>query len=87
MERERLVSRGGAAKPAAGTNTLEKKNKDLNKATRELEAKVKNLQQKTTPRTLPRPTVKTQSRLLRELPNTPKDAGASGEKEETRKRI
>ena len=71
-----MVARG--AKP--GTNTLEKKNKDLNKATRELEAKVKNLQQKTTPRTLPR--VKSQSRLLRELPTTPKEGG---DKEEGRK--
>jgi molecular chaperone GrpE (heat shock protein) len=30
-----------------GTNTLEKKNKDLNRATKELEAKMRNLQQRT----------------------------------------
>jgi hypothetical protein len=30
-----------------GTSTLEKKNKDLNRATRELEAKMRNLQQRT----------------------------------------
>ena len=36
---------GRSPKPnGVGTNTLEKKNKDLNKATKELEAKVKNLQ-------------------------------------------
>ena len=66
---------------APGTNTLEKKNKDLNKATRELEAKMKNLQQKT--RSLPKVT---QSAVpahkvtggglagrLRELPSTPSE--------------
>ena len=44
---------GRSPRPSSvGTGTLEKKNKDLNKATKELEAKVKNLQQKT--RSLPR---------------------------------
>ena len=58
-----------------GTGTLEKKNKDLNRATKELEAKVKNLQQKTT-RSLPRVQSRSNSRSQsRELPSTP-----SGEK-------
>ena len=57
---------GRSPRPSSvGTGTLEKKNKDLNKATKELEAKVKNLQQKT--RSLPRVQSKT-----RELPNPPK---------------
>ena len=71
-----LGSAGGQNKPI-GTNTLEKKNKDLNKATKELEAKVKNLQQKT--RTLPR--VETSRSKLRELPSPPGPTG----KEEGRK--
>ena len=61
-----------------GTGTLEKKNKDLNRATKELEAKVKNLQQKTT-RSLPKVQSRSNSRSQsRELPSTP-----SGEKTET----
>ena len=59
---------GRSPRPSSvGTGTLEKKNKDLNKATKELEAKVKNLQQKT--RTLPKVQSNTKPR---ELPNTPK---------------
>ena len=76
-----------------GTNTLEKKNKDLNKATKELEAKMKNLQQKT--RSLPNvsgapSTVTTTGSgsvsrsgsrgagRLRELPSTPSTKEESG---------
>lgn len=68
-------SAGGQNKPI-GTNTLEKKNKDLNKATKELEAKVKNLQQKT--RTLPK--VESSRSKLRELPLPPpsKEEGRKG---------
>ena len=58
---------GRSPRPSSvGTGTLEKKNKDLNKATKELEAKVKNLQQKT--RSLPRVQSNTKAR---ELPNPP----------------
>ena len=53
---------GRAPRPSSvGTGTLEKKNKDLNKATKELEAKVKNLQQKT--RSLPK--LNQQEKLLK----------------------
>ena len=62
---------------AAGTGTLERKNKDLNKATKELEAKVKNLQQKT--RSLPRST-RSASRT-RELPRAPMVMPGKEEKE------
>lgn len=54
---------------AAGTGTLERKNKDLNKATKELEAKVKNLQQKT--RSLPRSGPTRSASRTRELPRAP----------------
>ncbi len=37
----------GSSPQVVGTSTLEKKNKDLNRATRELEAKMRNLQQRT----------------------------------------
>lgn len=37
-----------------GVKTLEKKNKQLNNATKELEEKMKNLRQKTQQRTLPK---------------------------------
>ena len=43
----------GIPTPKVGTGTLEKKKNALNKATKELEDKVKNLQQRT--RTLPQP--------------------------------
>ena len=70
---------GRSPRPSTiGTGTLEKKNKDLNRATKELEAKVKNLQQKTT-RSLPKVQSRSNSRSQsRELPSTP-----SGEKAET----
>ena len=45
----------GIPTPKVGTNTLEKKNKALNRATKELEDKIKNLQQK----------------AVRSLPNNP----------------
>ena len=72
---------------------MEKKNKDLNKATKELEAKVKNLQQKT--RALPKVQSRSNSRAnsnsrpnsrsqSRELPNTP--AGEKEEKETEKKK-
>ena len=58
-----------------GTNTLEKKNKDLNKATRELEAKMKNLQQKT--RSLPKVTSHSASAVGPKV-NTPKVSQGGG---------
>ena len=85
---------GRSPRPASiGTGTLEKKNKDLNKATKELEAKVKNLQQKT--RALPKVQSRSNSRAnsnsrpnsrsqSRELPNTP--AGEKEEKETEKKK-
>ena len=67
-----------------GTGTLEKKNKDLNRATKELEAKVKNLQQKTT-RSLPKVQSRSNSRSQsRELPSTP--SGEKTEAEEKKKK-
>jgi len=65
---------------AVGTNTLERRNKDLNEATKELEAKVKNLQQKT--RSLPKlnqqekiikKTTVISSAKTRELPHPPQE--------------
>ena len=83
-ERARPLGRNGPSpRPSslgstgAGTGTLERKNKDLNKATKELEAKVKNLQQKT--RSLPRSGPRSVSRT-RELPKAPEK-----EKEEKKK--
>ena len=74
---------GRSPRPASiGTGTLEKKNKDLNKATKELEAKVKNLQQKT--RALPKVQSRSNSRSQsRELPSTP--AGEKHEEQEKKK--
>ena len=72
---ERRDRPGPSPRPASvgttgiGTGTLERKNKDLNKATRELEAKVKNLQQKT--RSLPRSGVPRSTSRTRELPKAP----------------
>ena len=90
MENE--VERGRAARErtgrsprpsSIGTGTLEKKNKDLNKATKELEAKVKNLQQKT--RALPKVQSRCNSRSQsRELPSTP--AGERQEDKEQEKK-
>ena len=42
-----FVYRGSSPQVVVGTSTLEKKNKDLNRATKELEAKMRNLQQRT----------------------------------------
>ena len=64
---------------AAGTGTLERKNKDLNKATKELEAKVKNLQQKT--RSLPRSGPTRSASRTRELPRAPMVMPGKEEKE------
>ena len=44
----------GASARAGGVKTLEKKNKQLNNATKELEEKMKNLRQKTQQRALPK---------------------------------
>ena len=71
-----------------GTGTLEKKNKDLNRATKELEAKVKNLQQKTTQsRSLPKVQSRSNSRSQsRELPTTPAGGEKTAETEERKKK-
>ena len=53
----RVVSRSssrGSAIGGTGMRTLEKKNKALNNATKELEEKVKNLRERTVHRSLPK---------------------------------
>ena len=88
-QRERRQARertGRSPRPhSVGTGTLEKKTKDLNKATSALEAKVRNLQQKT--RSLPRVTSggggsRPQS-ASRELPTTPQQEQEKGRKGST----
>ena len=87
MDRERLVAARQQAKlqQQPGTNTLERKNKDLNKATRELEAKVRTLQQKTTAaatptaaRSLPRLTAAASSQSIRSQHASPSRSGGGG---------
>ena len=58
----------GIPTPKVGTNTLEKKNKALSKATKELEDKVKNLQQKASTRTLPNNPSDPSSKIPKSVP-------------------
>ena len=63
----RVVSRSssrGSAIGGTGMRTLEKKNKALNNATKELEEKVKNLRERTVHRSLPKVRIRTPEKTL-----------------------
>ena len=55
----RSSSRGSTIGAGSGMRTLEKKNKALNNATKELEEKVKNLRARTVHRSLPKVRIRT----------------------------
>ena len=66
----RVVSRSssrGSAIGGTGMRTLEKKNKALNNATKELEEKVKNLRERTVHRSLPKVRIRTPEKTLPEI--------------------